>query len=132
MLDFYGINLLDESTGEVSRSESGIARYKETFLRPYTNHEFRVKRMLEFLNVTGYRIYAVQLVKFFEKEIFKTNKVLLPPLKSMELTYEMDWKPYGDIDEKDKRNILALEQKCCLLPLATIQEHNSHLRIIIS
>jgi len=59
ILDFYGINLDDEATGKVSRMDNALARYKETFLRPYTNHEFRVKRMLQFLNVTGYRIYAI-------------------------------------------------------------------------
>jgi len=59
ILDFYGISLDDEATGKVSRMDNALARYKETFLRPYTNHEFRVKRMLQFLNVTGYRIYAI-------------------------------------------------------------------------
>ena len=88
--------------------DNAIARYKETFLRPYTNHEFRVKRMLQFLNVTGYRIYAIELVKFFYQEIFKITKNVLPPLKQLELTFKMDWQPYGEVDEKNKRAIDSL------------------------
>lgn len=108
MLDFYGFQLEDESTGVLSRSENGLARYKETFLRPYTNHEFRIKRMLEFLNITGYRLYAIELVKFLEKEVYKGTKITLPPLKSLELKFKADWKPYGEVDDKDKRGMDSL------------------------
>jgi len=46
ILDFYGIQLDDEATGVTSRAENYLVRYKDTFLRPFTNHDFRVKRML--------------------------------------------------------------------------------------
>ncbi|EAR85751.1 opioid growth factor receptor (macronuclear) [Tetrahymena thermophila SB210] len=131
ILDFYGIKLDDEATGQVSRLENYLERYKETFLRPYTNHEFRVKRMLQFLNVTGYRIYAVQLVKFLEKEVYKFGKNFVPPLKSLELIFQTEWKPYGEIDEKDKKALESVAQKCLFSFDVLTQEINSHLKTLL-
>lgn len=59
--------------------------------------------MLQFLNVTGYRIYAIELVKFLEKEIFRVGRNIVAPLKMMETNFKTEWLPYGDIDGKDKR-----------------------------
>ncbi len=73
-MDYFGLQLDDEKTGKISRNENYLTRYKETLLNPYVNSEFRIKRMLEFLNVTGYRTYAIEFVNFFEREIFKPPK----------------------------------------------------------
>jgi len=57
------------------------------------------------LNVTGFRVYSIELVKYFEREIFKIGKNQLPPLRTLELTFKIDWQAYGQIDEKDKKAI---------------------------
>lgn len=36
----------------------------------------RIQRILSFLNITGFRKYAIELVKFLEKEIYGENGYL--------------------------------------------------------
>jgi len=58
MLDFYGINLKDEKTGVLKRSVNYEERYNNAIVKNIHNH-LRLSRILNCLNVTGFRIYAI-------------------------------------------------------------------------
>ena len=58
MLDFYGIKLKDEETGELERSDNNKERYMNAILKSTHNH-LRISRILNCLDVTGFRIYAI-------------------------------------------------------------------------
>lgn len=72
MLDFYGMELENEETGKIKRSENYKRRYKEAILES-SHNLLRISRIMVCLNSTGFRRYAIQLVDHFRKEIYIVN-----------------------------------------------------------
>ena len=61
--------MVDKSSGVLSRAKNYKERYHATLITSYHNN-LRIRRILAHLNVTGFRIYAIELIKFLEKEIY--------------------------------------------------------------
>jgi hypothetical protein len=82
ILDFYGMTL-DRSTGKISRSAQYKDRYRTLLCSPH-NH-LRMRRILMHLNNVGFRRYAIELVKFLDKEVNGDNSKSAeePPLKKL-------------------------------------------------
>ncbi|XP_067410212.1 opioid growth factor receptor isoform X2 [Emydura macquarii macquarii] len=83
MLGFYGINLVDQETGQVERAENWAQRFRN--LDRFSHNNLRITRILKCLGEMGYEHYQVHLVKFFLREtlIFQT----LPNVKRSALDY---------------------------------------------
>lgn len=85
MLRFYGINLINEETGELRRAENWRERFHNLNLRNHNN--LRITRILKCLGELGFEHYQVHLVKFFlaESLIHRT----LPQVQKSALDYFM-------------------------------------------
>nr|XP_006126250.2 opioid growth factor receptor isoform X3 [Pelodiscus sinensis] len=83
MLGFYGINLINQETGQVRRAENWIQRFRN--LDRFSHNNLRITRILKCLGEMGYEHYQVHLVKFFLTEtlVFQT----LPNVKRSALDY---------------------------------------------
>ncbi|KAJ8360832.1 hypothetical protein SKAU_G00173570 [Synaphobranchus kaupii] len=66
MLDFYGIELVNKSTGEVARSENWMEQFDN--LNRNTHNNLRITRILKSLGDLGFQHYQAPLVKFFLEE----------------------------------------------------------------
>ena len=114
ILDFYGIKLVNEETGELNRSEDYKKRYCATFLTKYHNH-LRMRRILMHLNNVGFRRYAIQLVNFLKREMgINCTKTKLRdfPLKDiLKLNGVQIWFIYGD-HEGDLAKKKLLDKNC--------------------
>ncbi|XP_034979817.1 opioid growth factor receptor [Zootoca vivipara] len=67
MLDFYGIELLNEKTGKLGRAENWRERFEN--LNRFSHNNLRITRILKCLGELGYENYQLHLVKFFLTEI---------------------------------------------------------------
>ncbi|XP_053250443.1 opioid growth factor receptor [Podarcis raffonei] len=67
MLDFYGIELLNEKTGELRRAKNWRERFEN--LNQFSHNNLRITRILKCLGELGYENYQMHLVKFFLTEI---------------------------------------------------------------
>ncbi|XP_051967431.1 opioid growth factor receptor-like protein 1 [Xyrauchen texanus] len=65
MLDFYGIELVNESTGEVTHAPNWQDRFRN--LNRNTHNNLRITRILKSLGTLGFQHYQAPLVKFFLK-----------------------------------------------------------------
>lgn len=137
MMNYYGINVLNPQTGRISRSKSYSQRYEETFLSSafQSVHIQKIRKILQFLNAVGFRKYAIELVKFMKKEIFgeggqetimvgKKKIVKLPPLCDLEQYFDTEWKPFGEIYDKQAQMILLKEH--CLLDKDNIHKNSEY------
>ena len=85
MLDFYGLELADEQTGEVKRAAHYAERYEHL---NYSSHNYlRMSRILFSLGELGFRTYKAPLVAHWEREIVD-NKLVTNAKHS----FEMFWK----------------------------------------
>ncbi|XP_051528109.1 opioid growth factor receptor-like protein 1 [Myxocyprinus asiaticus] len=66
MLDFYGIQLVSECTGEVRHADNWEDRFRN--LNKNTHNNLRITRILKCLGTLGFQHYQAPLVKFFLKE----------------------------------------------------------------
>ncbi|XP_023652346.1 uncharacterized protein [Paramormyrops kingsleyae] len=66
MLDFYGIELVNETSGEVQRAKNWKERFKN--LNRNTHNNLRITRILKCLGDLGYKQYQAPLVRFFLHE----------------------------------------------------------------
>ncbi|XP_051768375.1 opioid growth factor receptor-like protein 1 [Ctenopharyngodon idella] len=66
MLDFYGICLVNEKTGEVKRTNDWEERFSN--LNRYSHNNLRITRILKCLGTLGLKHYQAPLVKFFLHE----------------------------------------------------------------
>ncbi|KAI1890856.1 hypothetical protein AGOR_G00157910 [Albula goreensis] len=66
MLDFYGIQLIDETTGEVQRSDNWQQQFYN--LNQNTHNNLRITRILKSLGELGFQHFQAPLVRFFLKE----------------------------------------------------------------
>lgn len=71
MLEFFGLYIKkeDRKTGKVTRLKNFRERYNCTVL-VYAGYHIMIRTILIFLNISGFRKYAISLVKFFEIEIY--------------------------------------------------------------
>ncbi|XP_075032837.1 opioid growth factor receptor-like [Mixophyes fleayi] len=73
MLGFYGITLLDEKTGEVTRAKNWEKRFKNLNNRSHNN--LRITRILKCLGELGYENFQVPLVRFFLEETLREGQL---------------------------------------------------------
>ncbi|KAJ7332132.1 hypothetical protein JRQ81_014312 [Phrynocephalus forsythii] len=85
MLGFYGINLINEETGELKRAENWYERFEN--LNQYSHNNLRITRILKCLGEMGYEHYQVHLVKFFLTETLVHHQ--LPRVLRSALDYFM-------------------------------------------
>ncbi|XP_069099283.1 opioid growth factor receptor isoform X2 [Pleurodeles waltl] len=83
MLDFYGIELLDEQTGKLVRAQNYDCCFQN--LNWHSHNNLRITRILKCLGEMGYEHFQVKLVKFFLKETLKERT--LPSVKQSALDY---------------------------------------------
>ncbi|XP_063028594.1 opioid growth factor receptor isoform X1 [Melospiza melodia melodia] len=83
MLGFYGINLVNEETGELKRAENWRERFEN--LNRFSHNNLRITRILKCLGEMGYEDYQVHLVKFFLTETLVEET--LPNVKRSALDY---------------------------------------------
>ncbi|NXV40964.1 OGFR factor, partial [Uria aalge] len=83
MLRFYGINLINEESGELKRAENWAKRFQN--LNRFSHNNLRITRILKCLGEMGYEHYQVHLVKFFLTETLV--KETLPNVKRSALDY---------------------------------------------
>lgn len=73
MLDFYGMRLKNNQTGELERSENWKERYENL---NYSGHNYlRITRILKCLGELNYEHLKKPFVEFFLKEIFENGKL---------------------------------------------------------
>ncbi|XP_078507755.1 opioid growth factor receptor isoform X1 [Lissotriton helveticus] len=83
MLDFYGIELVDEQTGKLVRAQHYDVCFQN--LNWHSHNNLRITRILKCLGEMGYEHFQVKLVKFFLKETLKERT--LPSVKQSVLDY---------------------------------------------
>uniref|UniRef100_A0A669DD62 Opioid growth factor receptor-like protein 1 n=1 Tax=Oreochromis niloticus TaxID=8128 RepID=A0A669DD62_ORENI len=98
MLDFYGIVLCDEKTGEVRRAEHWEERFHN--LNSHTHNNLRITRILKCLGTLGYPHYQVPLVHFFLEETLVNGQ--LPNIRDSVLSYFL----FAVLDKTQRRNLI--------------------------
>lgn len=73
MLDFYGLELEDEETGKVKRSNIFEERYKN--LNKYSHNNMRITRILKSLGELGFEHLKKPLVQHFANELLENNYI---------------------------------------------------------
>ncbi|XP_031588923.2 opioid growth factor receptor-like protein 1 [Oreochromis aureus] len=98
MLDFYGIVLCDEKTGEVRRAEHWEERFHN--LNSHTHNNLRITRILKCLGTLGYPHYQAPLVHFFLEETLVNRQ--LPNIRDSVLSYFL----FAVLDKTQRRNLI--------------------------
>ncbi|XP_031713183.1 opioid growth factor receptor-like [Anarrhichthys ocellatus] len=98
MLDFYGIELCDEETGEVKRAFNWRDRFNNLNSRLHNN--LRITRILKCLGTLGYRHYQAPLVRFFLEETLVHGQ--LPDVKISVLNYFL----FAVLDKRERRSLI--------------------------
>uniref|UniRef100_A0A673AFK0 Opioid growth factor receptor-like protein 1 n=1 Tax=Sphaeramia orbicularis TaxID=375764 RepID=A0A673AFK0_9TELE len=98
MLDFYGIELCDEETGEVRRSSNWRDRFDN--LNNHTHNNLRITRILKCLATLGYPQYQEPLVHFYLEETLVKGE--LANVKDSVLNYFI----FAVRDKKQRRKLL--------------------------
>lgn len=98
MLDFYGIQLCDEKTGEVKRLPNYTDRFSNLNTRSHNN--LRITRILKCLGTLGYPHYQAPLVQFFLEETLVHGE--LPNVKESVLNYFL----FAVLDKKERRKLI--------------------------
>lgn len=98
MLDFYGIQLCNEETGEVKRSPNWRNRFNN--LNTHTHNNLRITRILKCQGTLGYPHYQAPLVHFFLEETLVNGE--LPNVKDSVLNYFV----FAVLDKKQRRSLI--------------------------
>ncbi|RXN11126.1 opioid growth factor receptor-like protein [Labeo rohita] len=98
MLDFYGIHLVDQSTGEVARASNWEQRFRH--LNRHTHNNLRITRILKCLGTLGLEHYQAPLVRFFLHETLENGN--LPNVKHSVLDYFM----FAVLDKLERRELV--------------------------
>uniref|UniRef100_A0A4W5P8P7 Opioid growth factor receptor (OGFr) conserved domain-containing protein n=1 Tax=Hucho hucho TaxID=62062 RepID=A0A4W5P8P7_9TELE len=98
MLDFYGIELSNDITGEVK----GANNWRERFdnLERNTHNNLRITRILKCLGTLGFPHYQAPLVRFFLEQTLVKGK--LYNVKESALNYFI----FAVIDKQERRNLV--------------------------
>nr|XP_029539535.1 uncharacterized protein LOC115143353 isoform X2 [Oncorhynchus nerka] len=103
MLDFYGIQLSNDSTGEVRRANNWRDRFDN--LDRHTHNNLRITRILKCLGTLGFTHYQAPLVHFFlEETLVKGN---LYNVKESVLNYFI----FAVIDKQQRRELVKYAYK---------------------
>ncbi|XP_043108182.1 opioid growth factor receptor 2 [Puntigrus tetrazona] len=103
MLDFYGIRMVDESTGEVERSDNWKDRFRN--LNSHTHNSLRITRILKCLGILGLKHYQAPLVKFFLNETLVEGQ--LENVKQSALDYFL----FAVLDRSERRELVKFAFK---------------------
>lgn len=98
MLDFYGIELCDEETGDVKRAWNWKDRFNN--LNSHTHNNLRITRILKCLGTLGYPHYQAPLVRFFLEETLVNGE--LPKVKDSVLSYFL----FAVLDKRHRRELI--------------------------
>ncbi|XP_041804441.1 opioid growth factor receptor-like [Chelmon rostratus] len=98
MLDFYGIELCDEKTGEVQRASNWRDRFNN--LNTHTHNNLRITRILKCQGTLGYPQYQAPLVRFFLEETLVHGE--LPNVKDSVLNYFV----FAVLDKRQRRRLI--------------------------
>ncbi|KAK1157768.1 opioid growth factor receptor-like [Acipenser oxyrinchus oxyrinchus] len=98
MLGFYGIELVDEGTGEVRRANNWEERFSN--LNRNSHNNLRISRILKCLGELGFEHYQAPLVKFFLTETL-VNKELGSVKRSA-----LDYFLFSIRDKKKRRELI--------------------------
>ncbi|XP_061584067.1 opioid growth factor receptor-like isoform X2 [Cololabis saira] len=98
MLDFYGMQLADEATGEVMRADHWMERFNN--LNSRTHNNLRITRILKCLGTLGFQHYQAPLVHFFLEQTQVQGE--LPNVKDSVLNYFL----FGVLDKSERRKLL--------------------------
>uniref|UniRef100_A0A3Q2DWX6 Opioid growth factor receptor (OGFr) conserved domain-containing protein n=1 Tax=Cyprinodon variegatus TaxID=28743 RepID=A0A3Q2DWX6_CYPVA len=98
MLDFYGIELKDEKTGDVQRASNWRERFQN--LNCHTHNNLRITRILKCLGTLGYPHYQTPLVRFFLEETLVKGE--LPNVKDSALSYFV----FAVLSKQERRMLL--------------------------
>ncbi|KAK3512926.1 hypothetical protein QTP70_028993 [Hemibagrus guttatus] len=98
MLDFYGIQLVNEDTGEVRRAENWREQFEN--LNRNTHNNLRITRILKCLGLLGFKHYQAPLVHFFLVETLVNER--LPRVKKSALDYFM----FAVLDKTERKNLI--------------------------
>ncbi|XP_039529630.1 opioid growth factor receptor-like [Pimephales promelas] len=98
MLDFYGICLVNETTGEVDYAPDFEDRFKN--LNRYSHNNLRITRILKCLGTLGLQHYQAPLCKFFLRVTLEEEQ--LPHVKQSVLDYFM----FAVLDKVERRELI--------------------------
>ncbi|XP_036839309.1 opioid growth factor receptor-like isoform X2 [Oncorhynchus mykiss] len=98
MLDFYGIELSNDITGEVKRANNWRERFDN--LETNTHNNLRITRILKCLGTLGFPHYQAPLVRFFLEQTLVKDK--LYNVKESALNYFI----FAVIDKQERRNLV--------------------------
>uniref|UniRef100_A0A7N6BRG4 Opioid growth factor receptor 2 n=1 Tax=Anabas testudineus TaxID=64144 RepID=A0A7N6BRG4_ANATE len=98
MLDFYGIVLCDENTGDVEKALNWRERFDN--LDRNTHNCLRITRILKCLGTLGFPHYQYPLVRFFLKETLIEEQ--LPRVKDSVLNYFV----FAVLDKRQRRRLI--------------------------
>ncbi|KAF4107548.1 opioid growth factor receptor 2 [Onychostoma macrolepis] len=103
MLDFYGIYLVNESTGEVARASNWKDRFRN--LNRHTHNNLRITRIVKCLGTLGLKHYQAPLVRFFLNETLVMGE--LQNVKQSALDYFM----FAVLDKSERRELVKFAFK---------------------
>uniref|UniRef100_A0A8C5EK83 Opioid growth factor receptor (OGFr) conserved domain-containing protein n=1 Tax=Gouania willdenowi TaxID=441366 RepID=A0A8C5EK83_GOUWI len=98
MLDFYGMELCNDQTGEVKRAENWEERFNN--LNYNLHNSLRITRIIKCLGILGYRHLQAPLVHFFLKESLVKGE--LPYVKDSILNYFM----FAVLDKGERKKLV--------------------------
>ncbi|XP_029550372.1 opioid growth factor receptor-like protein 1 isoform X2 [Salmo trutta] len=98
MLDFYGIELSNDITGEVKLANNWQERFDN--LERNTHNNLRITRILKCLGTLGFPHYQAPLVRFFLEQTLVKGK--LYNVKESALNYFI----FAVIDKQERRNLV--------------------------
>ncbi|XP_036416069.1 opioid growth factor receptor-like [Colossoma macropomum] len=103
MLDFYGIKLLDENTGEVGHAENWRERFEN--LNRNVHHNLGLTRILKCLGILGFEHYQAPLVHFFLTKTLANRR--LPGVKQSVLDYFM----FSVLNKSERKQLIRVAFK---------------------
>ncbi|XP_065098106.1 opioid growth factor receptor-like protein 1 [Paramisgurnus dabryanus] len=98
MLDFYGIRLVNDHTGEVTHAHNWKERFDN--LNRNTHNNLWITRILKCLGALGYEHFQEKLVRFFLQETLVENR--LPNLKQSVLDYFI----FAVLDKSQRQDLI--------------------------
>uniref|UniRef100_A0A3Q2CMN6 Opioid growth factor receptor (OGFr) conserved domain-containing protein n=1 Tax=Cyprinodon variegatus TaxID=28743 RepID=A0A3Q2CMN6_CYPVA len=98
MLDFYGIELKDEKTGDVQRASNWRERFQN--LNCHKHNNLPITRILKCLGTLGYPKFQYPLVRFFLEETLVKGE--LPNVKDSALSYFV----FAVLSKQERRKLL--------------------------
>ncbi|KAJ7999024.1 hypothetical protein DPEC_G00211100 [Dallia pectoralis] len=100
MLDFYGIKLTNDTTGDVETAENWHQRFEN--LDRHSHNNLRITRILKCLGTLGFPHFQAPLVKFFLKQTLVEGR--LDSVKESALNYFI----FAVLDKQERRELVNI------------------------